>query len=202
MKGADMGKSVRAVPPGESRLSIDEFLAFTESRPDEERWELIEGLPVLSPSPTDYHQMIVANITHVLMLQQERTHAPWFVMPGTGTRVPLSKRSLPRPDVFVKEEPPSGSAVTNEAIVIFEILSRSNARKDQAWRRRVYASVPNCQHYVTVSLKSVLVTAFDRATNWHERRIVGLRASLELPAIGASLRLSQVYRATALAQSR
>lgn len=35
----------------EDQMTIEEFLAFTDTRPDEERWELIEGEPVMSPSP-------------------------------------------------------------------------------------------------------------------------------------------------------
>jgi hypothetical protein len=40
------------------QMTIREFLAFTGTRPDEERWELIEGVPVLNASPIDYHQAI------------------------------------------------------------------------------------------------------------------------------------------------
>lgn len=36
-------------------LTIEEFLAFTRKRPDGERWELIEGQPVLNPSPVTLH---------------------------------------------------------------------------------------------------------------------------------------------------
>ncbi len=72
-------------------------------------------------------------------------------MLGIGTRVPISPRSLPQPDVFVKDSPLAGLPTTDDALVLFEVISKSNSKADQAWRRRVYASVPNCQHYVTVS---------------------------------------------------
>lgn len=32
------------------QMTVEEFFAFMESRPDEERWELIDGIAVLSPS--------------------------------------------------------------------------------------------------------------------------------------------------------
>jgi hypothetical protein len=41
-------------------------LAFTDTRPDEERWELIEGVPTLSPSPVDCHQIVCSNILFIL----------------------------------------------------------------------------------------------------------------------------------------
>jgi hypothetical protein len=35
-------------------MTMEEFYAFTDTRPDDEKWELIEGEPVLNtaPSPT------------------------------------------------------------------------------------------------------------------------------------------------------
>jgi Uma2 family endonuclease len=184
----------------EQQLTIEEFLAFTETRPDEERWELIEGVAVLNPSPVDHHQMVVANIVTYLMSHKLRTGASWFPMPGVGTRVPVSPRSLPQPDVFVKEGATTGSPVTEDALVLFEVLSRSNTKSDQAWRRRVYASVPNCLHYVTVFLKSVMVEAYDRETGWKQREFTNLADTLALPALGLSIPLADIYRWTPLGQ--
>ena len=40
----------------EDQLTIEEFLAFTDTRPDGERWELIEGVAIMNPSPVEFHQ--------------------------------------------------------------------------------------------------------------------------------------------------
>jgi Uma2 family endonuclease len=182
----------------EQQMTIEEFLAFTDTRPEEERWELIEGVAVLNPSPIDHHQMVVSNIVAYLIAQKRQTGATWYAMLGVGTRVPVSPRSLPQPDVFVKEGASTGLATTDDALVLFEVLSRSNTRIDQAWRRRVYASVPNCQHYVTVSLKAVEVVAYDRSTDWRERELTRLDQALELPALDAAIPLADIYRWTPL----
>jgi hypothetical protein len=123
-------------------------------------------------------------------------------MPGVGTRVPISPRSLPQPDVFVKETPTTGSPVTDDALVLFEVLSRSNTKADQAWRRKVYASVPNCRHCVTVSLKAVEVDAYDRDTAWKRRAITGLGGALDLPALGLSIPLADIYLWTSLVRKQ
>ncbi len=185
----------------EDQMTIEEFLAFTDTRPDEERWELIEGEPVMSPSPIDDHQMIASNIVAYLIAHKRRTDASWYPMLGVGTRVPISPRSLPQPDVFVKETPTTGSPVTDDALVLFEVLSRSNTKKDQDWRRKVYASVPNCQHYVTVSLKAVEVVAYDRASAWQKRRLASLGDAIDLPALGLSIPLADIYLWTSRARS-
>jgi Uma2 family endonuclease len=180
------------------QMTIEEFLAFVETRPDEERWELIEGVPSINAAPVDYHQIVVANLTTFLMNEKRRLAAPWLPMPGIGTRVPISKNSLPQPDVFVMAGPLKGLPETSDALVIFEVLSRSNTKADQAWRRRVYASVPNCQHYVTVSLKAAEVVVYDRTTSWKARNAVGMGATIDLPALQLALSLVDVYRYTPL----
>jgi Uma2 family endonuclease len=185
----------------EQQMTIEEFLAFTDTRPEEERWELIEGVAVMNPAPIEHHQMIVSNIVAYLIAHKRRTPTAWLPMLGVGTRVPVSPRSLPQPDVFVKEGAATGRPVTDDALVLFEVLSRSNTRVDQAWRRRVYASVPNCQHYVTVSLKMVEVVAYDRASNWQERTVAGLDERLALPALDLAIPLADIYRWTPLGQS-
>lgn len=182
----------------EQQLTIEEFLAFTDTRPDGERWELIEGVAIMNPSPVDYHQVVVANIVTFLMVHKKQSNARWLAMPGVGTRVPVSPNSLPQPDVFVKEAALTGTPVTDDALVLFEVLSRSNTKADQAWRRKVYASVPNCQHYVTVSLKSAEVDAYDRDTGWKKRSVAGLTSSIALPALGLSIPLADIYRWTPL----
>lgn len=185
----------------DDQMTVEEFLAFTATRPDEERWELIEGVPVLNASPVNVHQIVCGNLVAFLLAQKAHSGATWLPLLGIGTRVPASPNSLPQPDVYVQGGPATWDHVTNDALVIFEVLSRSNTKADQAWRRRVYASVPNCQHYVTVSLKSPEVTVYDRDTGWQERAASGTEARLPLPALDLELSLADVYRYTPLGEA-
>ena len=177
-------------------LTIEEFLAFTETRPKEERWQLIKGEPVLSPSPVDYHQIVVTNIAAVLWNTKIANNASWFVLTGTGTKSPASVRSLLQPDVMVKQLPPTGSAVSADCLVAFEILSRSNPKADQAWRRKFYSDVPNCAHYVTVSLKARHVALHSRDANWVAQNVRAASDHVALAAIEATLTLADIYQYT------
>jgi Uma2 family endonuclease len=192
--------SVRPTFELKDQMTVAEFLAFTDTRPDEERWELIEGVPVLNASPVDYHQVVAMNIGTFLMNEKRRLDAPWLPLLGIGTRVPLSPNSLPQPDVFVKEGPLTGRPETDDALVLFEILSRSNNKTDQIWKRRVYASIPNCQHYVTVSLMQLEVVAYDRVTGWQPRKLFALDAQVDLVALNVSIPVADIYRYTPLGE--
>jgi Uma2 family endonuclease len=132
------------------------------------------------------------------MTHKRERGVTWLPIPGVGTRVPVSPNSLPQPDVLAKEEMATGSPVTDDALVLFEVLSRSDTKADQAGRRKVYASVPNCRHYVTVSLKVVEVEVYDRDNGWKKRTVRGLAEALALPALGLSLPLADIYRWTPL----
>ena len=180
------------------QMTVEEFLAFYDSRPDGERWELIEGQPFMSPSPTEWHQVIAGNLIMTLGTNKLSTGASWVPMLGIGTRVPVSPNSLPQPDVFVKSGAPSGASVTDDALIIFEVLSKSNTKSDQAWRKRVYASVPNCQHYVTISTKTQEATRYDRADGWLGETMAGPKTILSLPAIDVKIPLSDIYRWTSI----
>ena len=65
--------------------------------------------------------------------------------------------------------------------------------------KRVYSSVPNCQHYVTVSLRAMAVCVFDRSREWQSRRLRDLAARLELPALAVEMPLAAIYRWTPFA---
>lgn len=184
------------------QLTIEEFLAFTDERPDEEHWELIEGVAVLNASPTYWHQIIATNIAICLGNIRRAQKAKWRPLQGIGTRVPASPRSLPQPDVMVMERSAGDSAVAEEALVLFEILSKSNTRTDQAWRRRVYSSVPNCQHYVVVDQYRPRIVRYDRASGWDNVEYGALGLSLELPALSADLPLAEIYDGVDLAGSQ
>jgi Uma2 family endonuclease len=182
----------------DTQLTIEEFLEFCEGRPNGERWELIEGVAVLNASPTDFHQVIVGNVLRYLLNWQDAHNAPWVAMIGIGTKVPASKNSLPQPDLLVKENALTGTALTDDALLLIEVLSKSNTKADQAWRKQVYSSVPNCQQYVTVQQSRCSVTRYDRANNWRGAELKQLDDRLDLPALGAnvSVSLTEIYRWT------
>jgi Uma2 family endonuclease len=79
-------------------MTVEEFYAFTDMRPDEEKWELIDGEPVLNAAPSDPHQEIVRNLIVALTMRERERAAPWMVLPGLGVRVSDIER--PEPDVL------------------------------------------------------------------------------------------------------
>ena len=156
----------------------------------------MDGVPVMNASPTDFHQAIATNILFELGLLRGSRQATWIPIMGVGARVPAAPRNLPQPDVMVKGKPLVGKSFSDEALVLFEVLSPSNDPPDQAWRRKVYSSVSNLEHYVTVAQKSVIVTRHDRVDGWKAVRMDAIDGVLELPALGGAIAMRAIYRDT------
>ena len=177
-------------------MKVEEFYAFTDARPDNEKWELIEGEPVLNASPSRWHQRIIKNLTFVLATIERESEVSWEVLPGLGVRV--SETNRPEPDVLIlpkhgQSADPQGRD-RNDIVVAFEILSPSTADRDLRWKRTAYTSLPSLTHYVVIAQDAVDIVVFAREAGFAEQRLRSLDQSLELPALGISLPLAEIYR--------
>jgi len=189
------------VPPIKTGpMTVEEFYAFTDTRPDNEKWELIDGEPILNASPSDLHQIILGNLAYLLGTIRRLRPQSWRAMPGVGVRV--TDTSLPEPDFFIV---PAGAArrnphgrETNEVLVAIEILSPSTADRDLRWKRTAYASLPTLTHYIVVAQDAVDDVVFARDADFTERHYRALSETIELPTLGISLPLSEIYYDTGL----
>src|SRR5438552_19016010 len=59
-------------------LSVASFRAWLGSRPDEEHWELIDGVPMMMTPPNRRHQRIASNLETLLNAALKR-HDPKLV---------------------------------------------------------------------------------------------------------------------------
>ena len=59
------------------QLTMEQFHAFRDERPKEEKWELIDGVPMMMPPPTLMHQRIAANLDRMLNAHLETVKPDW-----------------------------------------------------------------------------------------------------------------------------
>lgn len=180
-------------------MTVEEYFAFTDTRPDNEKWELIDGEPILNASPSKSHQTIFWNLA-VEIGSIQRRQSKWEGSPGIGVRV--SDTSLPEPDLFIvpagaTRRDPHGRE-TDDVLAIFEILSPSTMDRDLRWKRIAYTKLPSLRYYVVIAQDAVDVVVFARDVNFEEERLRSLTDIVELPALSISLRLSDIYRDTGL----
>jgi len=181
-------------------MRAEEYFAFTDTRPDGEKWELIDGEPILNPSPSYLHQKIARNLLVLLDEAARRSRGGWEVLPGLG--VLLSDTSIPEPDVLVRPDKFIDGRDCDDMIVAFEVLSPSTAKRDLRWKRTAYASLPTLRQYVVVTQDAVDILSFDRdagVEGFSERRFLLGDEELDLPAIGVRATLFEIYRGLGLA---
>jgi Uma2 family endonuclease len=181
-------------------MTVEEYFAFADTRPNNEKWELIDGEPILNASPSGLHHKILKNLIFLLATIEHRQPQSWEAIPGIGVRV--SDTSLPEPDVLILPTGNIGrdpySRETADVIVTFEILSPSTEERDLHWKRAAYTSLPTLTHYVVIAQDTVEVVVFAREDDFSELRYRSLSDAVELPALGIALSLSDIYRNTGL----
>jgi len=185
------------------QMTVEEFYAFTDARPDEEKWELIDGEPVLNASPSPMHQWIISNLLLALRTRAGDS-ASWAALPGLGVRV--SDVNRPEPDVLVV--PRAGGSADqlgrdrSDLIVAFEVLSPSTEDRDLRWKRIAYGSLPSLTDYVVIAQDVTDVVVFSRDIDFAERRFKSLTESITLASLGISLPLAEIYQDTEWVRGR
>lgn len=181
-------------------MTVDEFYEFTDRCPDEEKWELIDGEPILNAAPSPLHQWIVRNVLVALTLLERERSASWAVLASLGVRV--SETNRPEPDVVIL--PRTGISLDlqsrdlRDPLVAFEVLSPSTKDRDLRWKRAAYTSLTSLTHYVVIAQDAVEVVVFARDNGFAEKRLRSLNDLVEVSALGISLPLAEIYRGTVL----
>ena len=176
-------------------MTVRAFFAFTDTRPDGERWELLEGVPVMNPSPSYLHQIVLSNLVF-LFRRLHDGRMPWMMVPGFGLRV--TEGNVPIPDLLVRPTTPLTGPECDDAIVAVEILSPSTAYLDRRLKRTLYSNLPSLQQYLIVAQDDAVVLSYERRDTFAERRVVGKSAGIAVPSLGITLQLADIYEGTEL----
>lgn len=181
-------------------MTVEEFYAFTDARPDQGKWELIDGEAILNASPSRLHQHILKNLLISLSQHESDGADGWEIMPGIGALV--SPTSRPEPDAMILPNndlrQPGSTRDTTLATVLFEIISLSTASRDLKWKRSAYANLDALMHYVVIAQDTIDVVVFSRSEGFGERRFRSMTDVVRLDPPGASLALAAIYRNTGI----
>src|SRR5437764_1140051 len=126
-------------------MTAEEYLALGETR---ERYELIDGVVVRSPSPTPRHQRVA-----FLIALQVESHAEQNtdvrMIPGVDVRVARSR--VYRPHIVVYARGRAGELpelLTSAPDLVVEVLSPGSERKDLVTKRADYEAFGVSEYWV------------------------------------------------------
>jgi Uma2 family endonuclease len=179
-------------------LSVASFRAWLASRPDEEHWELIGGLPMMMTPPNRRHQRIASNL-ETLLNDALRRHKPEFAAyQGIGVNIVSTAPYDPEPDVAViRENENPDPRYAERFYLVAEVLSESDKAVIES-KREIYRAHPQCTCILLVRQDRPEIVV-DRRTDggWDSQILIGAD-ELSLPDFGLTCAVSDIYRDTPL----
>jgi Uma2 family endonuclease len=181
-------------------LSIDAFRAWLGSRPDEEHWELIAGVPMMMAPATKAHQRIASNL-ETLLNDAFEGHQPAFTAyQRVGLNLaPIAPDYDPEPDVVVIDtDSPDEDRYADRFYLAAEVVSSSDQKTVES-KREIYKRHADCRCVLIIrqdrfDVSVVLLTQ----AGWTERRLTKATDELVLEGFGLHCTLADLYRGTAL----
>lgn len=192
-----MGVAERLVQPG--TFDVHAYMAFLASRPDSEKWQLVDGVAQrLMTPPLITHQALAAEIAFTINVAL-RAHRPdLMAYSETGVRLPDRLDFQPEPDVVVLPRPAPIGRWSERFFLVAEILSPSNSREMIDRKVELYSSGPSNLHVLVVAQDAVKVVHRARSADWSPVELGG-EDRLLLPEFGVDCLVADLYRGIELA---
>jgi Uma2 family endonuclease len=184
------------------RMSVELFRGFVEGRPDEEHWELIDGVAMMMTPPTFEHQRIASNLEHLLLDALERHDPKLTAYQAIGVNLagPVEDYD-PEPDVVVIDRAATdkpGERYAPRFYLTAEIISPSD-RPILESKRAVYKLQDACKCVLTIQQDRFEVRVDLRtADGWRESILTKPDDELVLSAFGLRCKVADLYRGTPL----
>src|SRR5262245_55698561 len=192
-----LGDFLRRTP----QLTMKQFHASRDERPKEEKWELIDGVPMMVPPPTLVHQRISRNLEALLNARLEAVKPEWQADREVGVWLKGDEKYNPEPDVTVIETAFAlGQIYVERFYFVAEVLSESDNKAVLEAKLAYYQQHEHNQCVLFVRQDQVGAEQHDRQSgrSWQERALTASEAPLAFPAIGTVGRLGDLYKFTPL----
>jgi Uma2 family endonuclease len=183
------------------QLTMEQFHAFRDERPKEEKWELIDGVPMMMPPPTLMHQRIAANLDRLLNAHLEKAKPEWRSDREVGVWLEGDEKFNPEPDVTVIDAAIAlGQIYVERFYFVAEVLSESDKKAVLEAKLAYYKLHEHNRCVLFVRQDQIGADQHDRRNGgkWRRRRLEDPAASLAFPDIGTIGRLGDLYKYTPL----
>ena len=183
------------------QLTMRQFHAFRDSRPKEEKWELIDGVPMMMPPPTLVHQRIGRNLETLINQRLRLIRPEWQADREIGVLLKGDEKYNPEPDVTVIDAAIAIGQIYAECFYcVAEILSESDKRDVLEAKLGYYQEHEHNRCVLFVRQDRVGAEQYDRQADgsWRRHRLVKADAMISIADIGGIGRLGDLYRYTPL----
>jgi Uma2 family endonuclease len=179
-------------------LSVPSFRTWLASRPDEEHWELIEGVPMMMTPPNRRHQRIASNLESLLNAALKRHNPMLAAYHDIGVNIVSTVPYDPEPDVAViREDENPDPRYADRFYLVAEVLSESDKDIIES-KRDIYRAHPPCTCILLVRQDRVEIIVERRSVEAWRSQVLHEADELVLPEFGLTCLVRDVYRDTPL----
>lgn len=180
------------------RLGLDDFENMLFDRPEDEKWELIDGRLLKSMVGARWqHHVIISNIVFALERHIRETNRPCHVFRETFFLKKAQDDLAALPDIMVRCGPlPPDVNFVDDPLILFEVVSPGSEDRDRFIKRTAYQRLPSLKQYVLVSRDRMLVEDYVRPEESWQGGAFRENPSdiLRLPALNFEMTLAEIYR--------
>lgn len=132
-------------------MTVDQFLAWSETWEDGERYELLHGEPVLMSPERSVHALVKFAVARALYEAVKAAGLPCTVYPD-GMTVRISDDTAYVLDTLLRcgEPLPGDTVVVPDPMVVVEVLSPGTRSIDLGKKAVDYLGFPTLEHYLVV----------------------------------------------------
>lgn len=151
-------------------FSVTSFRTWLTSRPDEEHWELIGGVPMMMAPPNRRHQRIASNLEQLLNAALKKHNPLLVAYQSIGVNIVSTVPYDPEPDVaVVREDENPDPRYVDRFYLVAEVLSESD-RAIIETKREVYRGHPWCRCILLIRQDQMQMTIDVRENGGWRRR--------------------------------
>jgi Uma2 family endonuclease len=179
-------------------LSVAAFRAWLASRPDEEHWELIEGIPMMMTPPNRRHQRIASNLESLLNAALKRHDPAFAAYHDIGVNIVSTVPYDPEPDVAViREDENPDPRYAARFYLVAEVLSESDKDVIES-KRDIYRSHASCTCILLVRQDRLEIIVDRRTADGWRSQVLQGADELALAEFGLTCPVKDIYRDTPL----
>lgn len=159
---------------------------------DEERWELIEGVPCMSPSGTPEHQRLSLSLAAYLSSVLEPRG--YLVLQDCDVRF-AQAQSYFRPDISVfgpSEHPTAGELpISKRPTLVVEFLSPSTAANDVGPKHSVYRKAGVSEYWVVDPVTGAVMLHVLQASGEMQQQSTDPEGRVHSPLLNTAIRITR-----------
>ncbi len=179
-------------------MDLDDFEDFELNRPEDEKWELINGRVVRSVVGARLdHARIIQNVNFALRSHIRAKGLPCETFTESAWLKERFQKLAAFPDVMVRCGPIEPDApFVDDPLILIEVVSPTSGSRDHGEKAPAYMRLASARHICLIDRDRIRIEVFDRREEaWvPQEPIESLVGHLEFAALEFAMPVADVYR--------